>query len=143
MGKAEALRKLIREEVVKALRQELPKLIAEAQVKTPSNTRQPVYEQTLIPKKAINQQPKVKKTGNTIQDLLNETAQEMMAAGEEWPTMQYNTQNMGAMIGPQMMPMAQQGPVMIEGDEFYSPVNSTVPDFNKLMDKMIGNGTIK
>lgn len=143
MGKADALRKLIKEEVVKALRQELPKLIAEAQVKTPANTKQPVYEQTLIPKKVINQQPKVKKTGNTIQDLLNETAQEMMAAGEEWPTMQYNTQNMGAMMGPQMMPIAQQGPVMIEGDEIYSPVNSAVPDFNKLMDKMIGNGTIK
>jgi hypothetical protein len=140
MGKAEALRKLIREEVVKALRQELPRLIAEAQTEQPK-AKKPVYEQTFIPKsKPAIQKPA--KTGNVIQDLLNETAQDMMSSGEEWPTMQYNTQNMGAMAGPQMMPIAQQGPVMMDGADF-SPVNSSVPDFNGLMDKMLSNGTIK
>lgn len=137
MGKADALRKLIREEVVKALRQELPRLISEGKIEQPKQ----VYEQTFIPKS----KPSIKKpakTGNVIQDLLNETAQDMMKSGEEWPTMQYTTQNMGAMAGPQMMPIVQQGPVMIDGDEHYSPINSTVPDFNGLMDKMIKNGTI-
>lgn len=143
MGKEELLRKIIREEVSKALKQELPKLIAESlRIKKEQTTKKPfVYESTLIPKKTQVLPEKNKKSGNIIKDILNETKIEMQRS-QDWETINFNTDNMGAFTGPQMVPTAQQ-PVMIQGDEFYSPLNSTVPDFNSLMDKMITNGVIK
>jgi len=141
-NKSDILRKLIREEVQKAIRAEMPKLLKEyAKSLSVSNTILESEDDDDIPLtlNTSTSKPKVNinSGNNVLNSMLMETAQSMQE--EDW--IQFGSQDVnsfGAMAGsvPQQ-PMG--GAFSPETDISRVQVNN-VPDFNNLMDSMIKKG---
>jgi hypothetical protein len=146
-------RKLIREEVANALRQELPTILNEA-ISTPTKS--------VAPKRSsisdlMEGRPEIhnnsQTTGNPMLDLLNETRVQMTTQNEEWPSMgnydsntinSYRSEMMGAFGGG--APAVQSVDQMIQTarpatDVTQVQINS-VPDFSKMMGALKDKGKL-
>ena len=146
-------RKLIREEVAKAIRQELPAILNEA-ISTPTKS--------VAPKRSsINDlmegRPEIhndfQTTGNPMLDLLNETRVQMTTQNEEWPSMgnydssainSYRAEMMGAFGGG--APTVQTVDQMVQTARPASDVShvqiNAVPDFSKMMGALKEKGKL-
>ena len=148
------LRKLIREEVAKAIHQEMPAILQE--VRTSSATKEVIKESKQV-KKAIpgtlNTQP-VRPTpnfsGNPLANILNETAMSMV----EMDDMSFTTGNIGPdSIGVDPTSFFQPKQVAVgdingmlstarpSSDPSMVQINE-VPDFTQLMSKLKAKGAI-
>jgi hypothetical protein len=117
----ELLKKLIREEVVNAIRQEMPAILKEIQS---SSSPKEVIKESKRPKMAVpatlNTQPvrpKPNFTGNPLANMLNETA---MAMGD-MDDMSFNTSD----IGPNS--------IGVDPTSFFQPKQVAVGDFNGML----------
>ena len=117
----ELLKKLIREEVVNAIRQEMPAILKEIQS---SSSPKEVIKESKRPKMAVpatlNTQPvrpKPNFTGNPLANMLNETA---MAMGD-MDDMSFNTSD----IGPDS--------IGIDPTSFFQPKQVAVGDVNGML----------
>jgi hypothetical protein len=147
-------RKLIREEVAKALRAELPTILNEA-ISTPS--KQVAPKRSSIndlmegrPEKHTDFQT----TGNPMLDLLNETRVQMTTQNEEWPSMgnydssainSYRSEMMGA-FGGGAAPTVQSVDQMVQTARPAQDVSqvqiNAVPDFSKMMGALKDKGKL-
>jgi hypothetical protein len=148
------LRKLIREEVAKAIRQEMPAILQE--VRTPSTTKEVIKESKHV-KKAIpgtlNTQP-VRPTpnfsGNPLANILNETAMSMV----EMDDMSFTTGNIGpdsigvdptSFFQPKQVAVGDVNSMLATARASSDPsmvqINE-VPDFTGLMSKLKAKGAI-
>ena len=150
----ELLKKLIREEVVNAIRQEMPAILKEIQS---SSSPKEVIKESKRPKMAVpatlNTQPvrpKPNFTGNPLANMLNETA---MAMGD-MDDMSFNTSDIGPnSIGVDPTSFFQPKQVAVgdvngmlatarpSSDPSMVQINE-VPDFTDLMSKMRSKGVI-
>jgi hypothetical protein len=150
----ELLKKLIREEVVNAIRQEMPAILKEIQS---SSSPKEVIKESKRPKMAVpatlNTQPvrpKPNFTGNPLANMLNETA---MAMGD-MDDMSFNTSDIGpSSIGVDPTSFFQPKQVAVgdvngmlatarpSSDPSMVQINE-VPDFTDLMSKMRSKGVI-
>ena len=157
MAKVDLLRKLIREEVVKAIRQEMPSIIKEI---ASSNVVKPVIKESIQAKKAVpltlNTQPVKHKpnftSNNPLASLLNETAVGMAEGDDEFVS--YSTDNLMEGMGmADPMELFQPKQVAVgdvngmlatarpSSDPSMVQINE-VPDFSALMNKMLAKGQI-
>ena len=148
------LRKLIREEVAKAIRQEMPAILQE--VITSSTTKEVIKESKQV-KKAIpgtlNTQP-VRPTpnfsGNPLANILNETAMSMV----EMDDMSFTTGNIGpdsigvdptSFFQPKQVAVGDVNSMLATARASSDPsmvqINE-VPDFTGLMSKLKAKGAI-
>jgi len=154
VSQVDLLRKLIKEEVVKAIRQEMPSIIKEI---ASSNVEKPVIKESKQPKKAIpgtlNTQPvrpKPNFSGNPLANMLNETAMTM----GDMDDMSFNTSDIGPdSIGVDPTSFFQPKQVAVgdvngmlatarpSSDISMVQINE-VPDFSALMSKMMAKGQI-
>ena len=150
----ELLKKLIREEVVNAIRQEMPAILKEIQS---SSSPKEVIKESKRPKMAVpgtlNTQPARPTpnfTGNPLANMLNETA---MAMGD-MDDMSFNTSDIGpSSIGVDPTSFFQPKQVAVgdvngmlatarpSSDPSMVQINE-VPDFTDLMSKMRSKGVI-
>jgi hypothetical protein len=153
-NQVDLLRKLIREEVAKAIRQEMPTILKEIQS---SSSPKEVIKESKRPKMAVpatlNTQPvrpKPNFTGNPLANMLNETA---MAMGD-MDDMSFNTSDIGPdSIGIDPTSFFQPKQVAVgdvngmlstarpSSDPSMVQINE-VPDFTDLMSKMRSKGVI-
>ena len=154
VSQVDLLRKLIREEVAKAIRQEMPAILQEIQ--TSSTTKQ-VIKESIATKKAVpltlNTQPvrpKPNFSGNPLANMLNETAMTM----GDMDDMSFNTSDIGPdSIGVDPTSFFQPKQVAVgdvngmlatarpSSDISMVQINE-VPDFSALMSKMMAKGQI-
>ena len=154
VSQVDLLRKLIREEVAKAIRQEMPAILQEIQ--TSSTTKQ-VIKESIATKKAVpltlNTQPvrpKPNFSGNPLANMLNETAMTM----GDMDDMSFNTSDIGPdSIGVDPTSFFQPKQVAVgdvngmlatarpSSDISMVQINE-VPDFSDLMSKMLAKGQI-
>jgi hypothetical protein len=148
------LRKLIREEVANAIRQEMPAILQEIQ--TSSTTKQVIKESKPV-KKAIpgtlntqSARPTPNFSGNPLANMLNETAMTM----GDMDDMSFNTGNIGPdSIGIDPTSFFQPKQVVVgdvnsmlatarpSSDPSMVQINE-VPDFTQLMSKLKAKGAI-
>ena len=146
-------RKLIREEVANALRQELPTILNEA-ISTPTK---PVAPKRSSISDLMEGRPEkhtdFQTTGNPMLDLLNETRVKMTTQNEEWPSMgnydssainSYRSEMMGAFGGG--APTVQSVDQMVQtarpaADVTQVQINA-VPDFSKMMGALKEKGKL-
>lgn len=154
VSQVDLLRKLIKEEVVKAIRQEMPSIIKEI---ASSNVEKPVIKESKQSKMAIpgtlNTQPvrpKPNFSGNPLANMLNETAMTM----GDMDDMSFNTSDIGPdSIGVDPTSFFQPKQVAVgdvngmlatarpSSDISMVQINE-VPDFSALMSKMMAKGQI-
>jgi hypothetical protein len=148
------LRTLIREEVAKAIRQEMPSILKEIQI--PNSTKEVIKESKQV-KKAIpgtlNTQPvrpMPNFAGNPLANMLNETA---MAMGD-MDDMSFNTSDIGpdsigidptSFFQPKQVAVGDVNGMLATARPSSDPsmvqINE-VPDFTDLMSKMRSKGVI-
>ena len=154
VSQVDLLRKLIREEVAKAIRQEMPAILQEIQ--TSSTTKQ-VIKESIVAKKAVpltlNTQPvrpKPNFSGNPLANMLNETAMAM----SDMDDMSFSSSDIGPdSIGVDPTSFFQPKQVAVgdvngmlatarpSSDISMVQINE-VPDFSALMSKMMAKGQI-
>jgi hypothetical protein len=150
----ELLKKLIREEVVNAIRQEMPAILKEIQS---SSSPKEVIKESKRPKMAVpatlNTQPvrpKPNFTGNPLANMLNETAM-MMGDMDE---MSFNTSDIGpdsigidptSFFQPKQVAVGDVNGMLSSARPSSDPsmvqINE-VPDFTDLMSKMRAKGVM-
>jgi hypothetical protein len=148
------LRKLIREEVAKAIRQEMPTILKEIQS---SSTTKEVIKESKRPKMAIpgtlNTQPvrpKPNFTGNPLANILNETAMTM----GDMDDMSFSTSDIGpdsigidptSFFQPKQVAVGDVNGMLATARPSSDPsmvqINE-VPDFSALMSKLKAKGAI-
>lgn len=147
MTKTELFRKMIREEVAKAIRAELPKILKEISI---PEGKSPIRESKTVPL-TLNQKPPAppKFSGaNPISSILNETAITMARnpKGSDWGTVSMDSgdvhmMGMGSPVaavgGVEDMLANSRNSMALENVEV-----SVVPNFNNLMDSLISKGQI-
>ena len=154
VSQVDLLRKLIREEVAKAIRQEMPAILQEIQ--TSSTTKQ-VIKESIATKKAVpltlNTQPvrpKPNFSGNPLANMLNETAMTM----GDMDDMSFNTSDIGpdsigidptSFFQPKQVAVGDVNGMLAtarpSSDISMVQINE-VPDFSALMSKMMAKGQI-
>jgi hypothetical protein len=154
VSQVDLLRKLIREEVAKAIRQEMPAILQEIQ--TSSTTKQ-VIKESIVAKKAVpltlNTQPvrpKPNFSGNPLANMLNETA----IAMSDMDDMSFSSSDIGPdSIGVDPTSFFQPKQVAVgdvngmlatarpSSDISMVQINE-VPDFSDLMSKLKAKGAI-
>jgi hypothetical protein len=154
VSQVDLLRKLIKEEVVKAIRQEMPSIIKEI---ASSNVEKPVIKESKQPKMAIpgtlNTQPARPKpnfSGNPLANMLNETAMTM----SDMDDMSYNTSDIGpdsigidptSFFQPKQVAVGDVNGMLAtarpSSDISMVQINE-VPDFSDLMSKLKAKGAI-
>ena len=154
VSQVDLLRKLIREEVAKAIRQEMPAILQEIQ--TSSTTKQ-VIKESIVAKKAVpltlNTQPvrpKPNFSGNPLANMLNETAMAM----SDMDDMSFSSSDIGPdSIGVDPTSFFQPKQVAVgdvngmlatarpSSDISMVQINE-VPDFSDLMSKLKAKGAI-
>lgn len=154
VSQVDLLRKLIKEEVVKAIRQEMPSIIKEI---ASSKVEKPVIKESIAAKKAVpltlNTQPvrpKPNFSGNPLANMLNETAMTM----GDMDDMSFNTSDIGPdSIGIDPTSFFQPKQVVVgdvngmlatarpSSDISMVQINE-VPDFSDLMSKLKAKGAI-
>ena len=149
MSKLEVLRKLIREEVRAAIKEELTPILKEIK----SHTSAPITKSfTNSLKEEVTRSKKIQSvsTGDPIMDLLNETKQTM--TGDEYKSM-INADASMAQGFPAMMSNPTGATQVVESvDQMLANTRpasdvtqvqiDSVPDFSALMGKMKSNGQI-
>jgi hypothetical protein len=153
-NQVDLLRKLIREEVAKAIRQEMPTILKEIQS---SSSPKEVIKESKRPKMAVpatlNTQPvrpKPNFTGNPLANMLNETAM-MMGDMDE---MSFNTSDIGpdsigidptSFFQPKQVAVGDVNGMLSSARPSSDPsmvqINE-VPDFTDLMSKMRAKGVM-
>jgi hypothetical protein len=153
-NQVDLLRKLIREEVAKAIRQEMPTILKEIQS---SSAPKEVIKESKRPKMAVpatlNTQPvrpKPNFTGNPLANMLNETA---MAMGD-MDDMSFNTSDIGpdsigidptSFFQPKQVAVGDVNGMLATARPSSDPsmvqINE-VPDFTGLMSKLKAKGAI-
>lgn len=141
---SELLRKLIREEVARAvtlaIRKELPKLLSESR----QPERKPIFRnQSAETKKTpVTRQVSKFEDSNPMASLLNETAMNM---SYEDPIMSFTTENVGPTAHPILAFQPKEVSTGNINDMFSTAIPSsnldavqinTVPDYSQLMDKL-------
>jgi len=154
VSQVDLLRKLIKEEVVKAIRQEMPSIIKEI---ASSNVEKPVIKESIATKKSVpltlNTQPvrpKPNFAGNPLANMLNETA---MAMGD-MDDMSFNTSDIGpdsigidptSFFQPKQVAVGDVNGMLAtarpSSDISMVQINE-VPDFSDLMSKLKAKGAI-
>ena len=154
VSQVDLLRKLIREEVAKAIRQEMPAILQEIQ--TSSTTKQVIKESKPV-KKAIpgtlNTQPvrpKPNFSGNPLANMLNETAMTM----GDMDDISFNTSDIGpdsigidptSFFQPKQVAVGDVNGMLAtarpSSDISMVQINE-VPDFSDLMSKLKAKGAI-
>jgi hypothetical protein len=151
--KVETFRKLIREEVKRVLREELPTVINEIN-ETPRGVAKSgrafsgLFEE--IDQKV--KQPVIKSTGNPMLDLINETKMSMVAGGDEWKSIGDFNSNILNSYRSEMMNAFGGAPAVESVDQMIATARpsvdinqvqiNTVPDFSKMMDALKEKGKI-
>jgi hypothetical protein len=146
-------RKLIREEVAKALHAELPAILNES-IKAP--TKQVVSKRSSIsdlmegrPEKHTDFQT----TGNPMLDLLNETRVQMTTQNEEWPSMgNYDSSAINSYRSEMMGAFGDGAPTVQSVDQMVQTARpaadvtqvqiNAVPDFSKMMGALKDKGKL-
>jgi len=154
VSQVDLLRKLIKEEVVKAIRQEMPSIIKEI---ASSNVEKPVIKESIATKKAVpltlNTQPvrpKPNFSGNPLANMLNETAMTM----GDMDDMSFNTSDIGpdsigidptSFFQPKQVAVGDVNGMLAtarpSSDISMVQINE-VPDFSDLMSKLKAKGAI-
>jgi len=154
VSQVDLLRKLIKEEVVKAIRQEMPSIIKEI---ASSNVEKPVIKESIATKKAVpltlNTQPvrpKPNFSGNPLANMLNET---YMTMGD-MDDMSFNTSDIGpdsigidptSFFQPKQVAVGDVNGMLAtarpSSDISMVQINE-VPDFSDLMSKLKAKGAI-
>jgi len=140
----EIIRQIIREEITRALRTELPKIISESVKPELTQTKK-----TNQPPLTLNSSPmvryedvKFKKSSNPLTNLLNETAMSMQ---QDDSSMHFSTDNVGPGMHPAMAFQPKEASVGTVNDMLATAKPSSnidavqinaVPDFSAIMDKM-------
>ena len=140
----EIIRQIIREEITRALRIELPKIISESVKPELAQTKK-----TNQPPLTLNSSPmvryedvKFKKSSNPLTNLLNETA---MSMRQDDSAMHFSTDNVGPGMHPAMAFQPKEASVGTVNDMLATAKPSSnidavqinsVPDFSAMMDKM-------
>jgi len=149
MSKLEVLRKLIREEVRAAIKEEIVPILKENAI-SPKNAPTKSYSNSLKEELTKSKKIKVNSTGDPLMDLLNET--KMGMTGDDYRTV-FNGDSAMAQGFPSMMnnPVSQTQVVESVGQMLNSSRPSTdvtqvqidaVPDFSALMKTMQSKGQI-
>jgi hypothetical protein len=149
MSKLEVLRKLIREEVRAAIKEEIVPILKENAI-SPKNTPTKSYSNSLKEELTKSKKIKVNSTGDPLMDLLNET--KMGMTGDDYRTV-FNGDSSIAQGFPSMMtnPIPQTQVVESVDQMLNSSRPSTdvtqvqidaVPDFSALMKTMQSKGQI-
>jgi len=153
-NQVDLLRRLIREEVAKAIRQEMPTILKESQS---SSAPKEVIKESKLPKKAIpgtlNTQPlrpKPNFAGNPLANMLNETAMTM----GDMDDMSFNTSDIGpdsigidptSFFQPKQVAVGDVNGMLAtarpSSDISMVQINE-VPDFSDLMSKLKAKGAI-
>ena len=151
--KVETFRKLIREEVKRAIREELPSVLNEIN-ETPRGVAKPGRAfSDLFEGMENKKQPVVESTGNPMLDLLNETRMTMTSQNEEWPSMgnydssnlnSYRAEMMGAFVGgaPTVQSVDQMVQTARPAQDVSQVQINAVPDFSKMMGALKEKGKI-
>lgn len=151
--KVETFRKLIREEVKRALREELPSLLTEIK-ETPKGVAKPgrAFSGLFEEMDQKIKQPVIEATGNPMLDLLNETKLSMESRNEEWPSMgTYDSSAVGSYRAEMMAafggaPAVESVDQMMQTARPSADINqvqiNAVPDFSKMMGALKDKGKI-
>ena len=147
MTKTELFRKMIREEVVKAIRAELPKILKEASL---PEGRKYIKESNSVPLTLNKKVPAPPKFGGAspLASILNETAITMARGSDDsdWGSVSMDSDDvhlmgMGGSVaavgGVEDMLANSRNSAALEGVQV-----SVVPNFNNLMDSLISKGQI-
>ena len=146
-------RKLIREEVAKALREELPTILNES-IKAPAKSAAPKRSSISDlmegrPEKHTDFQT----TGNPMLDLLNETRVQMTTQNEEWPSMgNYDSSAINSYRSEMMGAFGDGAPTVQSVDQMVQTARpatdvtqvqiNAVPDFSKMMGALKDKGKL-
>lgn len=151
--KVETFRKLIREEVKRALREELPSLLTEINetpkvVAKPGRALSGLFE-------GMDQklkQPVIESTGNPMLDLINETKMSMVAGGDDWKSIgnfdsnnvnSYRSEMMSAFGGAPAVESVDQMMATARPSSDINQVQiNAVPDFSKMMGALKEKGKL-
>jgi len=151
--KVETFRKLIREEVKRAIREELPTVLNEIN-ETPKAVAKPGRAfSDLFEGMENKKQPVVESTGNPMLDLLNETRMTMTSQNEEWPSMgNYDSSNLNSYRAEMMGAFGGGAPTVQSVDQMVQTARpaqdvsqvqiNAVPDFSKMMGALKEKGKI-
>jgi len=145
-AKIDLLRKLIREEVISALRQELPNILKESKISVPTDSKKALQEQVKarIPGTLNTPERKpIKFAGNNpMAALLNDTAKSMlnedfsMTTEQVHPTMAFQPKEDKVTTVEGMLGSARKS------SNVDAVQINEVPDFSALMNKMKERGQI-
>jgi len=152
--KVETFRKLIREEVKRALREELPSLLTEINEQPKAIAKPGRAFSGLFEEMDKKKQQVVESTGNPMLDLINETKMSMLNEGNnEWRSVgnfgsdsinNYKAEMMGAFGGG--APTVQSVDQMVQTARPAADVSqvqiNAVPDFSKMMGTLKQQGKI-
>jgi len=151
--KVETFRKLIREEVKRALREELPAVLNEIN-ETPRGVAKPgrAFSGLFEEMDHKIKQPMVEPTGNPMLDLLNETKMSMAVGGEEWKSIgNFDSNNING-YRAEMMSAFGGAPAVESVDQMMATARpsadinqvqiNAVPDFSKMMGALKEKGKI-
>lgn len=147
MSKLEVLRKIIKEEVKLAIREELSPLLKEIKNHIKPNVNS-TYTKTLK-EELTRSKTNIKKSNSSILDILNETKESM--TGDEYKTIINANSNMAQgfpLLGNTgtIPPVVENVNQMIANATPTTDINrvqiDTVPDFSALMSKMKSNNQI-
>jgi len=153
--KVETFRKLIREEVKRALREELPSLLTEIK-ETPKGVAKPgrAFSGLFEEMDQKIKQPVIESTGNPMLDLINETKMSMLAegSGEDWKSIgNFDSNNVNS-YRAEMMSAFGGAPAVESVDQMMatarpsSDINqvqiNAVPDFSKMMGALKEKGKL-
>ena len=137
------LRKIIREEVTRVIRQELPKILSESTVKPAPVQKKSEFPMTLNSSPMIKfEDVKFNKSNNPLASLLNETAKDMI---NEDVSMHFSTSDVSAGIHPAMAFQPKEVATGGVNDMLSTAIPSSnidavqinvVPDYSAMMDKM-------
>lgn len=151
--KVETFRKLIREEVKRAIREELPAVLNEIN-ETPKGVAKPgrAFSGLFEEMDQKIKQPVIESTGNPMLDLINETKMSMVAGGDEWKSIgNFDSNNVNGYRAEMMnafggAPAVQSVDQMVQTARPAQSVEqvqiNAVPDFSKMMGALKEKGKL-
>lgn len=151
--KVETFRKLIREEVKRALREELPSLLTEI-TEQPKAITKPgrAFSDLFEGMDQKSKQPVIESTGNPMLDLINETKMSMVAGGDDWKSIgNFDSNNVNS-YRAEMMSTFGGAPAVESVDQMMATARpsadinqvqiNAVPDFSKMMGALKEKGKL-
>ena len=153
--KVETFRKLIREEVKRAIREELPAVLNEIN-ETPKGVAKPgrAFSGLFEEMDQKIKQPVIESTGNPMLDLINETKMSMLNEGnEEWRSIgNFDSNNLNGYRAEMAVAFGGGAPTVQTVDQMVQTARpasdvshvqiNAVPDFSKMMGALKEKGKI-